>query len=148
VRHENAAFLPVSSALIAGRPSGREGTDVHIATRTGWMDRLTLLPVFEEWMNQKPDDRLWFVEEWIGYLYLDFLECCDGARPSVFPVSFLRAASRLVYSPPPALRFRACLPDTTSPRARQSHDCRLKPLGGAPGRFGIEREAWPRGRGC
>ena len=34
-------------------------------------------------MSQKPDDRLWFLEEWIGYLYLDFVEYCDGARPSV-----------------------------------------------------------------
>jgi len=124
---------------------------VHIATHTGWKDRLTLLPIFEEWMSQKPADRLWFLEEWIGYLYLDFVEYCDGARPP--SVSRSRFSVQLPgWFTARRLRFRfvPAAPPPSPPRARQSHDCRLQPLGGAHGGFGVEREAWPRGlgRGC
>ena len=60
-----------------------------IATKTGWEDRLSLLPIWDEWQKQTVDARLLFVEDSIGYIYLDFVEHCEGARPSVYPPSLL-----------------------------------------------------------
>jgi hypothetical protein len=90
VRHEIAALLPVSSALIPCL-SGREGSFLHIATKTGWEDRISLLPIWDEWRTQAADAQLLFVEESITYIYFDFVAHCEGARPSAFPPSLLRS---------------------------------------------------------
>ncbi len=137
VRHENAARLPVSSALIA-RPSGRDGWFLHIATKTGWEDRLSLLPIWDEWQTQTGDARLLLVEDAIGYIYLDFVEHCEGARPSVYPPSFLRSSQPV--DSPAACASVSCLPPHTHtiPRPPSATSC-SKPLGGAQGR--LEREA-------
>ncbi len=72
---------------------------MHIATKAGWKDRVSDRDFFDGWREQKPDDRLLFLEDCIGYMYLDFVEHGEGARPSVFPRSRVSPSSRLLYSP-------------------------------------------------
>jgi hypothetical protein len=137
VRHENAALLTISSALIA-HPSGRDGMFLLIATKTGWEDRLSLLPIWDEWQKQTVDARLLFVEDSIGYIYLDFVEHCEGARPSVYPPSLLRSSQPV--DSPAACASVSCLPPQTHtiPRPPRATSC-SEPLGGAQER--LEREA-------
>ena len=90
-------------------------------------------------MSQKPDDRLWFVEEWIGYLYLDFVEYCDGARPSVSRSRF--SVQLPGWFTARRLRFRF-VPAPRHPAPPRPPEPRL-PLGNA--RRG-SRKVWYRAR--
>jgi hypothetical protein len=90
-------------------------------------------------MSQKPADRLWFLEEWIGYLYLDFVEYCDGARPSVFRSRF--SVQLPGWFTARRLRFRF-VPAPRHPAPPRPPEPRL-PLGNA--RRG-SRKVWYRAR--
>jgi hypothetical protein len=85
---------------------------VHIATKTGWKDRVSVRDFFDGWREQKPDDRLLFVEDCIGYMYLDFVELCEGARLSVFP-RCCSPSSRLVLQ---RRRLRLCVSVPAAPK--------------------------------
>ncbi len=114
---------------------------MHIATKTGWKDRVSVRDFFDGWREQKPDDRLLFVEDCIGYMYLDFVEHCEGARLSVFPRWLFSVFPAGFTAPPPApLRLGACRPKPCPPAPARATSC-SEPLGMARSMQGFRDDA-------
>jgi hypothetical protein len=156
VRHEIVALLTVSSALIPCL-SGREGSFLHIATKTGWEDRISLLPIWDEWRTQAADAQLLFVEESITYIYFDFVAHCEGARPSVFPPSLLRSSQladssrrlRLGLVPAAPLPYPHAPAESHEPLGTARPGARQARAGSIAARAGLlPRAAVPAGSEC
>ena len=75
--------------------------------------------MWKEWRAQPEAARPAFVEACLAYMVIDFLALCQGAGPSVFPLSSLRSAAggRL-----PLLCLVPAAPKPMPSPARQSHE--------------------------
>ena len=83
---------------------------MRLKTKTGQGGLGSILPMWKEWRAQPEAARPAFVEACLGYMVIDFLALCQGAGPSVSPLSSLRSAAggRLLRP----LVSRACRPQT------------------------------------
>jgi hypothetical protein len=107
--------------------------------------------MWKEWRAQPEAARPAFVEACLGYMVIDFLALCQGAGPSVSPLSSLRSAAggRLLRP----LVSRACRPQTHAlPRPPEPRAARTRSAArceGSSRKHGIIAESAPeRSESC